>query len=371
MQGMPCEQDYGFARYRKRPVTSFKIGDRTVGPGHPCLIVGEVSQTHDGSLGMAHSFIDAIANAGADAVKFQTHIAEAESTPSEPWRIKFSPQDAIRFDYWKRMGFTKEQWEGLANHARERGLIFLSSPFSIEAVDLLTRVGVEVWKVASGEVSNLQMLSRMARTGSPVIFSSGMSTLSELDRSVAFVKETGVPVAVLQCTTAYPCPPEKIGLNLLPFFRQRYQSPIGLSDHSSNIYTGLAGAAVGMDILEVHVTLSREMFGPDVPASVTTEELGQLVEGIRFIETIRSNPVDKDEIAKEMDSLRRTFTKSIVSRVDMDVGTVLSEDVLALKKPGMGIPAERLYELVGQRLSRRVTAKEFLQEDDLEDRADE
>src|SRR5574341_1605298 len=174
-----------------------------------CLIIGEVAQAHDGSLGMAHAFIDAIANAGADAVKFQTHIAAAESTPGEPWRVKLSPQDATRYDYWKRMEFTEEQWGGLARHASERGLIFLSSAFSFEAVDLLNRIGVTAWKVGAGETTNLPMIERMARTGKPVILSSGMSTWAEMDAAVECVRKHEAPVAALQCTTAYPCPPEK------------------------------------------------------------------------------------------------------------------------------------------------------------------
>ncbi len=346
---------------------SFEIQGRSVGQDRPCLVIGEVAQSHDGSLGMAHSFIDAIANAGADAITFQTHIAQAESTPSEPWRVKFSKQDVSRFEYWDRMSFPEEQWQGLAQHAQERGLIFLSSPFSVEAIDLLIRVGMPAWKVASGEVANLQMLDRMSRTGMPVIFSSGMSPLQELDNSVAYVRERGVPVAVLQCTTAYPCPPEKIGLNMIPFFREHYDCPVGLSDHSSTIYAGLAAAAIGIDILEVHVALTREMFGPDIPASVTTGELRQLVDGIRFIETMRANPVDKDEIAREMETLRRTFNKSVVARVDLEAGTVLTEENLAAKKPGLGIPVERFYEMVGRRLRRNVAGDQFLQEEDLEE----
>src|SRR5215471_8334229 len=127
------------------------------GRNRQCLIVAEVAQAHDGSLGFAHAFIDAIAAAGADAVKFQTHIAAAESTPAEPWRVKFSRQDETRYDYWRRMEFTEAQWRGLKAHADERGLLFLSSPFSVEAVDLLARVGVAAWKIASGEVSTRPM----------------------------------------------------------------------------------------------------------------------------------------------------------------------------------------------------------------------
>ena len=342
-----------------------------MGSGEKCLIVGDVAQAHDGSLGMAHAFIDAIANTGADAVKFQTHIAAAESTPGEPWRVKFSPQDATRYDYWKRMEFTEEQWHGLAQHAQECGMIFLNSPFSLEAVELLIRVGVPAWKVASGEVSNTPMFERMAETGLPILLSTGMSPLSEIDAAVERVKARGLPLVVLQCTSSYPCPPEKVGLNLILFFRQRYGCAVGLSDHSGTIYAGLAAATLGIEVLEVHVTLSREMFGPDVPASITTTELRQLVEGVRFIETMRANPVNKDAIAQEMAPLRDLFTKSVVGRVDLEAGTVLREDLLTIKKPGTGIPAERLHELVGRRLRRRIAADELLHEDDLEEITDQ
>lgn len=330
------------------------------------LIIGEIAQTHDGSLGQAHAFIDAIANAGADAVKFQTHIAHAESTPGELWRVNFSPQDSTRYDYWKRMEFTESQWRGLKHHADERNLIFLSSPFSLEAVDLLSRVGVSAWKIASGEVSNVTMFERMASTGLPIILSSGMSSLSELDAAVLRVRGKGLPLTVLQCTTAYPCPPEKVGLNLIPFFRERYNCDVGLSDHSGTIYPGLAAAALGIDVLEIHVTLSREMFGPDVPASVTTVELRQLVDGIRFIERMMANPVDKDRMAEEMEPLRQMFTKSVVARSDLSAGTILREEMLTIKKPGTGIPPARIPALVGRRLVRHVKADELLDDDALE-----
>jgi N,N'-diacetyllegionaminate synthase len=341
------------------------IGDFAVGAGKPCLIVAEVAQAHDGSLGTAHAYVDAVAEAGADAVKFQTHIAAAESTPDEPWRIQFSPQDASRYAYWQRMEFSEEQWLGLKEHAEKRGLVFLSSPFSIEAVELLERLGMAAWKVASGEVGNTLLLDRMAATGRPILLSTGMSPLEEIDAAVARIEARGVPLAVFQCTTAYPCPPERIGLNLLDVLRRRYGHPVGLSDHSGTIYPALAAATLGVDLLEVHVTFSRETFGPDVPASVTTAELRQLVEGVRFIETMRAHPLDKDDVAREMETLRRTFTKSLVARCDLPAGSVLSEEHLALKKPGSGLPAARLSDVVGRRLARPLAAGSFLAEEDL------
>lgn len=330
-----------------------------------CLLIGEVAQSHDGSLGMAHAFIDAIARAGADAVKFQTHIAAAESTPAEPWRIKFSKQDATRYGYWKRMEFTPEQWQGLADHAREKGLIFLSSPFSIEAVELLEKIGVPAWKVASGEVGNKTLLDKMLETAKPILLSTGMSDLKEIDDAVAYIRRKDVEIAVLQCSTAYPCPPEKIGLNLIPLLRERYGCAVGLSDHSGTIYPGLAAVTIGIEILEVHVALSREMFGPDVPASITTGELSQLAEGVRFIERIRNNPVDKDGFAQEVLPLRKLFTKSIVAGMDLPSGTVLEESHLRLKKPGSGLPGGRIKDLIGKKILRDIKADEQILEGDI------
>jgi len=310
--------------------------------------------------------VDAIADAGADAVKSHTHIAAAESTRHEPWRVKFSRQDASRYDYWKRMEFSPEQWGGLAEHARDRDLLFLSSAFSPEAVELLASLDVKAWKVASGEVANLALLEMMARYKRPVLLSSGMSDWSELDAAVDCIRSAGADVAVLQCATAYPCPPEQVGLNVLPLLRQRYGCWVGLSDHSATIFPSLAAVTMGADVLEVHVTLSREMFGPDVPASVTTTELRQLCEGVRFIEAMLRSPVDKDARANELGSMRALFTKSIVSIAALPKGAVLRAEDLSAKKPGTGLPVSEMPRIVGRRLARSVDADELLTEDHLE-----
>ena len=332
-----------------------------------CRVIAEVGQSHDGSLGAAHAFIDAIADAGADAVKFQTHIATAESSVDEPWRVKFSPQDDTRFDYWKRMEFTLNQWRGLKQHADERGLLFLSSPFSEEAVDLLTEVGVAAWKVASGQITDLWMLERLAKTGWPVLFSTGMSPIDEVRWAVEWARAKGLEVAVMQCTSAYPSILSSVGLNVMTRYRADFGVAVGLSDHTGTIYPSLAAAALGAQLLEVHVTFSRQAFGPDVPASVTFEELGMLVEGVRATETMLANPVDKDAVATEMAQMRALFMKSIVARHDLDVGVTLRIEDLTTKKPLRGIPARRMHDVVGRRLTRAVSAGEFLREEDIED----
>lgn len=325
-----------------------------------CLIIGEVAQSHDGSLGMAHAFIDAIANAGADAVKFQTHIAAEESTPGEPWRVKFSKQDETRFEYWRRMEFTKAQWQGLKQHADEKGLLFLSTPFSEKAVNWLSEIGMQVWKMASGEIGNLPMLNQIINTKSPIILSSGMSDWDELDKAVETIKSSENSLAVLQCTSAYPCPPEKVGLNMLEVLRRRYDCAVGLSDHSGNIFAGLAAVTLGAEVLEIHVALSREMFGPDVPASVTTDELRKQVEGIRQIEKMIEHPVNKTEMAEELAPLRNLFTKSIVASSDLSEGTILTHDCIKFKKPGTGMPPSQVNEIIGKKLQRSLKADEIL-----------
>jgi N,N'-diacetyllegionaminate synthase len=332
----------------------------------PAALIAEVAQAHDGSLGMAHAFIDAAAAAGVDAVKFQTHIAAEESTLSEPWRVKFSKQDETRFDYWKRMEFSAEQWAGLKAHAEEKGLMFLSSAFSHAAVDLLRRLAMPAWKVASGELTNLPLIQHMASDGKPVMLSTGMSPHGEIDAAVAVVRKSKSKLAIFQCTTQYPSPPEAIGLNILDELRDRHQCAVGLSDHSGTIFPTLAAvAAHKAQLIEVHLTLSRDMFGPDVVASVTPHELKQLVEGVRFIERMAAHPINKEAVDPRTEPMRQIFFKSVVPLHDLKADTVLTRDMLGLKKPGTGISAAQLENIIGRKLKRDVIKDAPLQQDDL------
>jgi N,N'-diacetyllegionaminate synthase len=347
------------------PIKTFEIAGHAIGPGQPALVIAEIAQAHDGSLGVAHALVDVVARSGADAVKFQTHIAAAESSLDEPWRVEFSHQDASRYDYWQRMEFSEDQWRDLKRHAEDCGLIFISSPFSTAAVRLLERLDVPAWKIASGEINNPLLLERIAESGRPVLLSSGMSSEVELANAVGLLQRQRVPVGLFQCTTAYPCPPEQLGLDRIAAWKDRFGCPVGLSDHSGTIYAGLAAIALGADLLEVHVTLSRDMFGPDVPASVTGEQLEQLVAGCRFIERALANPADKDSLADSLREVRQIFGKRLVAARDLPRGTVLQRDHLDARKPGLGIPVDRYFDLLGRQLLRDVVAGEPLSEADL------
>ncbi len=332
------------------------------------ILIAEIGQAHDGSVGILHSLIDAVAATGVDVIKFQTHIAEAESSPFEPFRVPFSYEDRTRYEYWKRMELSQQQWEEIKRHCEQLGVKFLSTPFSVAAVELLEAIGVEWYKVGSGDITNLLLLARIARTGKPVILSSGMSTWQELDQAVSTVREYGGQVeAVMQCTTAYPTPPERVGLNVLMEMKQRYHGvAVGLSDHSGTIYPGLAATVLGARYVEVHVTFDKRMFGPDAPASLTVDELQQLVEGIRFLERAIANPIDKDDI-RQFSALREIFGRSLAVKQELAEGHTLRFEDLEAKKPaGYGIPAQDFYRVIGKKLLRRKRQYEFLQWKDLE-----
>lgn len=347
-------------------MTAISIGQHRIGQGTPAFLIAEVAQAHDGSLGLAHAYIDAAAAAGADAVKFQTHFAANESTLDEPFRVKFSLQDDTRYAYWKRMEFTPEQWSGLADHAKDKGLVFLSSAFSIEAVHVLKKLGMPAWKVASGELGSTSILNAMIEAGGPFLISTGMSGWPEIDQLVERVRGAGREVAVMQCTTKYPTPLEQVGLNVLDEMRARYGTPVGLSDHSGRVEPAFAALARKADFLELHITLDRGMFGPDVPASLTVEEFRRVAEFRDAMAVMESHPVDKNAMAEELAQIRAMFRRSLAPARDLSAGTVLTADLLTAKKPGTGIPEADLSKLIGRKLSRDVKPERLLRYDDLE-----
>lgn len=329
------------------------------------FLIAEVGQAHDGSLGIAHSYIDALAKTGVDAVKFQVHIADAESSPYEKFRVPFSYRDKTRSGYWKRMEFSKNEWAALKRHCATAGLEFIASPFSMAAVRLLESIGARKYKIPSGEVANHLMLERIARTGKPVLLSSGMSPYAELDDAVRLLRRRAVPLAVFQCTTAYPTRPEEIGLNVIPEMQARYRVPIGLSDHSGTIFPGLAAVAMGAQLLEVHAVFDRRMFGPDSRASLTIPEIAQLAAGARFIRRALRRPVDKNAVAR-FAGLRRMFTKSLALGRALKAGRRVRFEDLETKKPGdKGIPARDFREVVGRKLRRDLRQNQFLNRRDL------
>ena len=323
------------------------------------LIIAEAGMNHDGSLGNAIRLAQVAAEAGADAVKFQLHDAAAETTRDAPAPPYF--QHETRWEYFERTAFTDEQWRTLKDACDGAGIEFLCSAFSVEALGRLEQLGVRRHKIPSGEVTNLELIRAAAATGKPVLLSSGMSSWAELD---AAVEAAGDAATVLQCTSAYPTPPERVGLNLLHELRQRYGKPVGLSDHTVGPYAAFAAVALGAVVVEKHFTLSRELYGPDAALALEPDDLEELVEGIREIEAMLAAPVDKDDVGPFAE-MKQVFEKSLVAAADIPAGAVIERAMLAAKKPGTGIPARRLDEVVGRTARRDIPADTVLTEDAL------
>lgn len=329
-------------------------------------IIAEIGQAHEGSLGILYSYIDALAHTGVNAVKFQMHIAEAESSAQEPFRVKFSLEDKTRFDYWKRMGFSLEQWKGIKKYCDEAGLDFICSPFSNLAVDWLEEIGIEQYKIGSGEVNNFLILEKIAKTQKPVIISSGMSSYEELDQTVAFLTERKVDFSILQCTTAYPTEPEQYGLNVIKELKVRYNVPVGFSDHSARLETCIAATALGADILEFHVVFDRQIFGPDSKSSLTISETRDLVIAVRNIKKALDFPVDKNS-NESFTSIKQIFEKSLAVNKDLPKNHILTFEDLEAKKPkGFGIDALKFRELIGKKLTFDKRQWDFLKEEDIQ-----
>lgn len=311
-------------------------------------IIAELGNTHDGSFGLAKQMIRTAADCGVDAVKIQTHIFDAESLPNAPNPPYF--KDETRKEYFERTSFSKEQYLRLTNFSeKECGVEFLSSPFSYEAVHFLEEVGMRRYKIPSGEVSNIPMLIEVAKTGKPVILSSGMSPWSDIDLAVSTLRNNGCSdLSILQCASRYPCPPEQVGLNVIAELKARYKVPIGYSDHTLGCAAPFAAATLGAAIIEKHFTLSTLMYGSDAKHSMEPDEFRVMVTGIRQIKAMLSHPVSKDKAVGDLDEMKRVFEKSIVTRAAVPKGTVITKDMIAAKKPGTGIPARYFDDIVGK-----------------------
>ena len=326
--------------------------------------IAEIAQAHQGSFHKALEYIDALSTTGVDAVKFQVHIAEAESSIHEPFRVKMAGPDKTRFHYWKRMQFSLEEWKAIKLQCEKNNMEFMASPFSNAAVDLLEEIGLKRYKVGSGEVNNFLILEKIARTKKPILISSGMSSFSELDKTVEFLKNNNCKFSILQCTTSYPTKAEDYGLNVISELKTRYNVPIGFSDHSAKIETCIAAVALGAGILEFHAVLDRKNdTGPDASSSLEIAEIAQLVTSVQTISKALKNPIDKSDNSKFTD-LKNIFEKSLAVNKDLKKGHMLQFEDLEAKKPkGFGINATDFERIIGKKLKQDLNCWDFLTAD--------
>ena len=323
---------------------------------HKVYIIAEIGNTHEGSIGLAKLFAKSASECGVDAIKFQTHIFDEESLDDAPNPPYF--QDETRRDYFERTAFSKKEWSELKRYCEiELKVDFLSTPFSIAAVDLLESINVSSYKVPSGDVSNTLFLKKIALTQKKVYLSTGMSGWDEIDLAVSTLQKNGCKeLVILQCTSKYPCPPELSGINILDELQNRYSNiEIGYSDHTIGPVIPLAAIMRGATVIEKHFTLSNKMYGSDAKNATEPKLFEELVSQIRILEKAINNPIDKDELNSELLEMKNIFEKSIVSASSLKKGQIIDLNDLAFKKPGDGIKASLYKQVIGKKMKKNIS----------------
>jgi pseudaminic acid synthase len=349
--------------------TEFRIGDRPVGPGHPCYVIAEAGSNHNRDLDTAFRLIDVAAEAGADAVKFQTYTAEGLYSRRTPDMSYLKDQGLVgeRESVWDLIKRVEIPWEwhaDLAEHARKAGITFFSTPFQEEAVDLLEGIGVPAYKIASYEVNHLPLIERAARTGKPLLISTGMASLGDIERALDTATAAGArDLLVMHCAVNYPPRFEDLNLRAIATLQAAFRIPIGWSDHTPGHTADVVAVALGACAVEKHFTLSRDQEGPDHPFALEPHELAAMVTAIREAEASLGSSVKRvTEAEAEMFRLGR---RSIVASRDVAAGATLTRDDLAIKRPGFGIPVHDLDQVVGRHAARALEQDEVLRWDDL------
>lgn len=350
---------------KKRKQDNWKIGAATVGRGFPCFVIAEAGVNHNGSLGRAVQLVDAACEAGADAVKFQTFRADrlvSAGAPKAAYQRERTGAEETQREMLRRLELSEEDHRALAAHCSERGILFLSTPFDEQSVDLLMSLGVPALKMGSGELTNLRLLRHAARQGVPLILSTGMANLDEVARAVQSVTAEGcTECALLHCVSAYPADPGSVNLRAMDTLRGRFGGPVGFSDHTRGIEVAIAAAALGAELIEKHFTLSRNERGPDHAVSLEPLELKAMIYAIRNVEKALGDGC-KQPVEEERD-VALAARRSLFTAVPLRAGTALTAEMLVARRPGTGLSPDRLDEWIGKTLQRDVAAGELFDSD--------
>lgn len=315
------------------------------------LIIAEIGQSHDGSLNYVHSFIDEAAKSGADLIKFQCHYADEESTHDDYFRTFTSYKKETRFQYWKRMEFTKEEWFKIYRHTKQKKMLFSASAFSLKSVEIMKKIGIDVWKVASGESMGLDLVKEITKISSkPVFISTGMSFFKEIQNIYNFMKKKKNQFLLMHCTSQYPCEFKNLGIKIINNYIKHFKCPIGYSDHSGGLNVPLLALESRINALEVHVTFNKKIFNPDASSSIDFEQLKFLCNYVKNKEEILQFSSSKNNITNRIKSIRKIFSKSLALKNDMKKNSKINLKDLKYKKPGIGLKQDDIKKILGKKL---------------------
>jgi N-acetylneuraminate synthase len=338
-----------------------KIGDRLVGEAHPPLVIAEVGINHEGDVNKALQCVDAAVAAGAECIKFQCHITEAEMIPTD-----MTPGDISSEKLWdiiERCELTADEERRVQNYCAEKDILYLSTPFSREAADRLQAMDVPAFKIGSGECNNLPLVDHIGRFGKPVILSTGMNDPQTIAPSVEILRSHSCPMVLMHCTSLYPTPFAKVRLQAISELRDLFGVPVGFSDHSPGIHCSVASVALGACVIEKHFTISREWPGPDNPISIEPDELASLVSHANDVFLARGG--SKTVLSEEQPVIDFAFA-SVVTIRPVSAGEEFSADNLWVKRPGTGgFHAREYQKLIGRVASRDIPADTALAPGDI------
>ena len=338
-----------------------QIRTRKIGEKFPVFVIAEAGINHNGSLSLAKKLVNMAKKAGADCIKFQTHITEEEMTKTKilPGKISKKPL----WDIIKNCELNEKEESELGNYCKERKILFLSTPFSIPAVDRLEKIKMPAYKIGSGELTNLPFLKYIVKTKKPVILSTGMSNMNEIKYAVKLFKKEKIPLAILQTTSEYPCDYKDVNLGVIDNYKKLFNVPIGISDHSLGIYTALGAVAKGASIIEKHITLDKKMPGPDQKLSLEYNELSELVKGCKAIKLAMG---DSKRILKKELPVLHFARESVVTRQKISKDEIFSENNLITKRPNTGeIPAKNFYKIIGKKAKKDIQKNRQLKRSDI------
>jgi N-acetylneuraminate synthase len=339
-----------------------EIAGRKVGPGFPCLIVAEAGVNHNGSLEMAKRLVDTAVGAGVDVVKFQSFKAErlaASSAPKADYQLSTTGGGESQLEMLRRLELSETAQKEIKDYCREKGILFMSTPFDEGSADFLEGLGVGVFKIPSGEITNLQFLAHVARKGKPMIVSTGMSSVEEVEVAVRTIQGVGnQQLVLLHCVSRYPTEPAEVNLRAMGTMEATFHVPVGYSDHTMGVPVALAAVALGACVIEKHFTLDRSLPGPDHQASLEPKELADLVHGIRIVEASLGHGRKEPTLSEA--STAAVARKSLVAARDIAAGSALTEQDITVKRPGTGLAPTMLSHLLGRRAVKDIPADTLL-----------
>jgi len=348
-------------------IKKIKIGNKYVGENEPVFIVAEAGVNHNGNVELAKRLIDVARDAGADAVKFQTFKAEnvvTRNAPKAEYQVKNTKSNDSQYDMIKKLELSEDEFKEIYKYARKKEITFLSTPFDFESVDFLDELGIPAFKVSSTDLTNLPLLEYIAEKRRPIILSTGMGTLGEIEEAINTIKNAGnEDIILLHCITSYPAKFESLNLRAIQTLREAFKLPVGFSDHSLGIYAPVAAVALGAVVIEKHFTLDRNLPGPDHKASLEPHELREMVRAIRLIEKALGDGVKKPTLEEE--EIKKLVRRSLVAKINIPKGTVITKDMIAIKRPATGIEPKYFYKVTGMKAKKDIKKDEVLTWDSL------